>query len=176
MAVRRQLSLLEGRDLVFAMKTKKKTGRPEYRYYLTEKGHEGFPRDYASLAVELLVQLRADDGKNRVTRLFEDRRKDLVERCRGRVVGKTLEARVHEVSRLLSEDGYMATWEKLGPNQYLIKEMNCAVAQIARKFPQICISEEAFLAELLQARVTRKHHILQKDHFCSYLVEGSFSA
>ena len=50
--------------------------------------------------------------------------------------------------------------------------MNCPVAQVAKKFPHVCIYEEEFLSELLQAKVTRRHHLLQKDHFCSYLVEG----
>ena len=75
MAVRRQLTLLEGRDLIFSETEKQKIGRPAHRYYLPDKGHEEFERDY-----------------------------------------------VH--------------------------------------------------SELLQAKVTRRHHILQKDHFYSYLVEG----
>jgi len=107
-----------------------------------------------------------------INQVLEERKRGYVKRCRGKVSGKTLEARVHEVTRLLSEDGYMASWERLGPNKYLIKEMNCAVAQVAKRFPETCIFEEGFLAELLLAKVTRRHHILQKDHFCSYLVEG----
>ena len=90
----------------------------------------------------------------------------------GKGFGKDLGGACSWVTRLLSEDGYMANWERLGPNTYLIKEMNCAVAQVAKRFPETCIFEEGFLAELLLAKVTRKHHILQKDHFCSYLVEG----
>ncbi|MDA2926626.1 HTH domain-containing protein [Acidobacteria bacterium AH-259-G07] len=172
MAVRRQLMLLEGDDLVLTLEEKKKSGRPVQQYYLTEKGHESFERDYAGLAMELLVGIRSLDGRTKVNELFEWRSKEHVERCRGRVLGKTLEARVHQVTQVLTQDGYMATWEKLGPKRYLIKEMNCAVARVARKFPHACVYEQEFLSELLQAKVTRKHHILQKDHFCSYLVEG----
>ncbi len=64
-------------------------------------------------------------------------------------------------------------WERLGPNKYLIKEMNCAVAQVAKSFPETCIFEEGFLAELLLAKVTHRHHILQNDQYCSYLVEAA---
>jgi len=66
----------------------------------------------------------------------------------------------------------MATWEKVGPQSYLIKEMNCPVSRVARRFPQLCIYEESLLAELLQVRVSRQHHILRKEQYCSYLVEG----
>ena len=172
MAVRRQLTLLEGNDLLFSEKEKQKIGRPAFRYYLTEKGHEQFERDYANLVLDLLVSLRSMDGKTKISQLFEKRKTTSVERAQQRVLGRTLEARVHEVTQLLVEEGYMARWEKLGPKKFLIKEMNCAVAQVAKKFPHVCIYEEEFLSELLQAKVSRKHHLLQKDHFCSYLVEG----
>ena len=172
MAVRRQLIFLEGHDLVVSRREKQKIGRPLQRYYLTEKGHERFDRRYPELAIELLTQLRVLDGKTKINQLFELRRKTEFDRCQDRVQGKTLEARVHQVTQILTENGYMAKWEKIDENKYLIKEMNCAVAQVARKFPQACIEEEHFLAELLQAKVTRQHHILHKDQFCSYLVEG----
>jgi len=158
--------------LIVSEREKQKIGRPSYRYYLTEKGHEEFERDYANLVIDLLGSIRSIDGPEKINQVLEERKRGYVERCRGRVLGKTLEARVHQVTRLLSEDGYMASWERLGPKKYLIKEMNCAVAQVAKRFPETCIFEEGLLAELLLAKVTRKHHILQKDHFCSYLVEG----
>ena len=172
MAVRRQLTLLEGNDLLFSEKEKQKIGRPAFRYYLTEKGHEQFERDYANLVLDLLVSLRSMDGKTKINQLFEERKTTSVERAQQKVLGRTLEARVHEVTQLLAENGYMARWEELGPKKFLIKEMNCPVAQVAKKFPHVCIYEEEFLSELLQAKVSRRHHLLQKDHFCSYLVEG----
>ncbi len=171
MAVRRQLALLEGHDLIFSEKEKRRIGRPAHRYYLTERGHEEFERDYANLVIDLLGSIRSIDGQEKINQVFEERKRGSVERCRGRVLGEALEVRVDEVTRLLNEDGYMAHWERLGPNRYLIKEMNCAVAQVAKRFPETCIFEEGCLAELLQATVTRRHHILQEDHFCSYLVE-----
>ncbi len=106
MAVRRQLTLLEGHNLIFSEREKQKIGRPSYRYYLTEKGHEEFERDYANLVIDLLGSIRSIDGQEKINQLFEERMREYVERCRGKVLGKTLEARVHEVTRLLSEDGY----------------------------------------------------------------------
>ncbi len=129
----------------FFREEKQKIGRPSYGYYLTEKGHEEFERDYANLVSDLFGSIRSIDGQEKINQVFEERKREYVERCRGKVLEKTLEARVPEVTRLLSEDGYMASWERLGPNKYLIKEMNCAVAQVAKRFPEICIFEEVFL-------------------------------
>jgi predicted ArsR family transcriptional regulator len=172
MAVRRQLTLLEGKNLVFSQKNKQKIGRPTNSYFLTDKGHEEFHRDYANLAVDLLVSLRSLDGKEKLNEVFETRKQEYLQRYRQKIPGKTLEARVNQLTQLLTQDGYMANWERVGSNKYLIKEMNCSVAQVAERFPHLCIYEEELLSELLQAKVTRKHHLLHKDHYCSYLVEG----
>jgi len=172
MAVRKQLILLEGDGLIFSENERKKVGRPAKRYSLTDQGHEYFERDYANLAIDLLATLRSLDGRRKVKQVFERRMHEDLKTARKRVSGKTLEARVHDVTKLFAEKGYMAKWEKITPDKYLIKLMNCAVLQVARKFPQICVCEEAFLTELLQAKVTRRHYILKNGHLCSYLVEA----
>ena len=172
MAVRKQLILLEGDGLIFSENERKKVGRPAKRYSLTDQGHEYFERDYANLAIDLLATLRSLDGRRKVKQVFERRMHEDLKTARKRVSGKTLEARVHDVTKLFAEKGYMAKWEKIAPDKYLIKLMNCAVLQVARKFPQICVCEEAFLTELLQAKVTRRHYILKNGHLCSYLVEA----
>ncbi len=172
MAVRRQVTLLEGDGLIFSENERKKVGRPAKRYYLTDQGHEYFERDYANLAIELLAALRSLNGKRNLNQVFERRMHEDLKTARKRVLGKTLEARVHDATKWFTEKGYMAKWEKIATDKYLIKFMNCAVLQVATKFPQICVCEEDFLSELLQAKVTRRHYILKSGHFCSYLVEG----
>ncbi len=172
MAVRRQLTLLEGDGLIFSEKERKEIGRPAKRYYLTDQGHENFERDYANLAIELLAALRSLNGKKNLNQVFERRMHEDLKSARKRVLGKTLEARVHDATKWFTEKGYMARWEKIATDKYLIKFMNCAALQVAKKFPQICVCEEDLLSELLQAKVTRRHYILKSGHFCSYLVEG----
>ena len=172
MAVRRQVSLLEGGGQLFSSADRGKKGRPALRYYLTEKGHEAFCRRYATLANELLVALRARIGKEKIEEILRYRKQQHLEQARRRLYGKTLGARVQGVSRFLNEQGYMTAWESVSPGQYLIRLMNCPVEKVARKFPQLCLCEESFLSELLEVPVTRKHHLLRKQHFCSYLVPG----
>ena len=172
MAVRRQLTLLEGDGLIFSENERKKIGRPAKRYYLTDQGHEYFERDYANLAIELLAALRSLNGKRNVNQVFKRRMHEDLKAARKRVLGKTLEARVHDATKWFTEKGYRARWEKIATDNYLIKFMNCAVLQVAKKFPQVCVCEEDFLSELLQAKVARRHYILKNGHFCSYLVEG----
>ena len=89
MAVRRQLTLLEGDGLIFSENERKKIGRPAKRYYLTDQGHEYFERDYANLTIELLAALRSLNGKRNVSQVFERRMHEDLETARKRVLGKT---------------------------------------------------------------------------------------
>ena len=141
------------------------------RYSLTDKGHERFARDYAGLAIDLLRAARSLDGKDKVAELFEFCKKELLEEAKEHVLDGTLAAKVHKITEWLCERGYMAQWQELGPDSYLIKLMNCPIAQVAKRFPHACLCEQKLLSEVLGAKVERQHYILQKDHFCSYLVE-----
>ena len=53
--VRRHLDILQRDGLVTYRLVRKKAGRPEYSYYLTEAGQESLPKDYHRL-LGLLVQ------------------------------------------------------------------------------------------------------------------------
>ncbi len=171
MAVHRQLDLLEKEGLVFSQARKFGKGRPPKHFFLTQEGHEGFERSYDELANDVLVALRFVDGKEKIKQVFDSRKNRQLEEARGRILGTTLEARIHSLTAMLTEDGYMAEWRKVGSNRYEIRLMNCAVDRVARRFPQVCLCEEEFLSEALGTRVRRNRHILQKDQFCSYVVE-----
>ncbi len=171
MSVRRQLAELERQGLVYVEREKLAMGRPAGRYFLTDKGHEGFARDYAGLAIGLLQAARSLDGKDKVAELFEFWMEGHLEEAKGHVQGGTLAAKVHKITEWLCERGYMAQWEESGPDKYLIKLMNCPIAQVAKSFPHACLCEQKMLSEVLGAKVERQHYLLQEDHFCSYLVE-----
>ena len=80
MAVRRQLTLLEGLRLIFSEREKQEIGRPSYRYYLTKKGHEEFERDYANLVIELCGSIRSIYGPEKINQVLEERKRGSVER------------------------------------------------------------------------------------------------
>jgi DeoR family suf operon transcriptional repressor len=49
-------------------------------------------------------------------------------------------------------------------------EHNCAIQEIAQKFPEICEAEAKFLGAVLDAEVTRERHILHGCTACEYRV------
>jgi DeoR family suf operon transcriptional repressor len=71
------------------------------------------------------------------------------------------------VARALSDEGYMAEGRGDATAGTLI-EHNCAIPAVAERFPEICAAEAKFLAEVLEAEVDRREHILSGCPACEY--------
>ena len=56
--VRRHLDILERDGLVDNSEVRKPTGRPQYSFHLTEKGHDSVPKDYSRLLNELVSDIK----------------------------------------------------------------------------------------------------------------------
>lgn len=169
-AVRQHLQSLAAADLVVHRDARPGPGRPRRSYRLAPAAEALFPKAYGELTLELLDHL-ADEDPAIVQRVFERRRAARVARVRARLEGRSFDARVAELARLLDEDGYLADCERLADGSYRIRQHNCAVLAVARRFGHACTSELAFLREVLpDAKVTRVAHILSDSHACVYEV------
>ena len=83
----------------------------------------------------------------------------------------TLAARVAELAAILDEDGYLADWQQVDDQTFVLREFNCAVHHVARRFQQACGSEIEFIQTVLpDATVERQHHILRGEIFCGYRI------
>lgn len=169
-AVRQHLQGLAAADLVAHREERPGPGRPRHVYRLAPAADALFPRSYGELTVELLDYI-GDEDPELVKRAFERRRRARVERVRERLEGLTFGARVEEVARVLDEDGYLADCEELPDGSFQIREHNCAILAVARRYGHACGTEIAFLREVLpEAEVTRVAHILSGSHACVYEV------
>ena len=171
MAVRRHIRRLHSAGFVQIEKSQRGRGRPAHLVLLTDLGDGLFPKAYDRFSADLIRGVVSLDGNAKVEQLFETRKSHLLQKYVGRMDGKTGSARVREAVRILSEEGYMAECSSLNPGTFRITEHNCAIAHIAREYPQVCESELCFLAEMLGADVQRDAHVLKGDSECSYLVQ-----
>ena len=106
-----------------------------------------------------------------VDRLFERRRQRRVDRAKARLRGKPFDARVHELARILDEDGYLAGVERAEDGSWLIVEHNCAILEVALRYGQACSSEIGFLRQVMpDADIERLSHMASGDHQCGYSV------
>ena len=78
---------------------------------------------------------------------------------------------VDELTRILDEDGYLASWEATGDGSFVIVEHNCAIWAVASRYGQACASELDFIATVLpDARVERTQHMVEGAKRCAYRV------
>jgi predicted ArsR family transcriptional regulator len=93
----------------------------------------------------------------------------LTRRLQGELAGSTPDERLRALSRVLSEEGYMAE-VTIRSGQATLTEHNCAIPAVAERFPEICAAEARFLADVLGAQVERREHILDGCSACEYHV------
>jgi len=148
-----------------------KRGRRTLVYSVTPEGDALFPKAYGELTNELLGFLD-DEAPETVDRLFVRRRDARTTNALARLAPlDDLAAKVDELTRILDEDGYLASWSEEPDGSFLIVEHNCAIWAVASRYGQACSSEIDFIrAALAPATVERTSHMVQGDRRCAYRV------
>jgi len=172
MAVRRHLGSLQQEGLVHARIVKQARGRPTYRYKLTEKAEGLFPSGYDNFATELLDTVYEMSGHKGVMDLLNLRHERLIAKLKPRFDNMDLRARVEEVVKYYSENGFMTDWETLPDGNYIIYQHHCAVHDLANKYRQVCVLEPRLIEALLGVKVQRQQYMLRNDPVCGYLVQA----
>jgi predicted ArsR family transcriptional regulator len=172
---RQHLSALLAAGLVDANEAvePRRRGRRTLVYRITAAGEEHFPKAYGELTNELLGYLD-EEGPGIVDRLFERRREQRIANARARLDAQPdLAHKVEELTHILDEDGYMASYERTGPDSFVIAEQNCAIWAVAQRYGQCCSSEIEFIRAVLPgADVDRIQHKLAGDNRCGYAVRA----
>ena len=147
--------------------------RAELAYVVTDRADALFPKAYGELTNELLgYASEADSGL--VDTLFSRRRDERIRNATERLARRrTLKAKVAELTRILDDDGYLATCEDVSPGVLRIVEHNCAIWAVAQRYGQACTSELDFIrAALPDADVERVQHMVAGAPHCAYEVRA----
>lgn len=173
---RQHLSALARDGLVEAAERpapRPRRGRRTLVYAVTAAADSLFPKAYGELTNELLGYV-ADADPALLEDLFAKRREHRIEAARARLERKRgLGAKVAELTRILDEDGYLATHERVSPGVYLVVEQNCAIWAVAQRYGQACTSEIDFIRAVLpEATVERVQHMIAGERRCAYEVRG----
>jgi predicted ArsR family transcriptional regulator len=170
-AVRQHLSSLEAEGMLMVHVERRSKGRPSHRYALTARGDETFPRCYDVVANILLEELRTWQGEEAVNHLFERQRERMTALIQTRLGERSLPARLHELARIHSENGFMAEACEEDDSFLLIKR-NCALRSIARQHPMVCCQgEEGMMRHLLGAKeVVHEKSIVEGEHYCQFRI------
>jgi DeoR family suf operon transcriptional repressor len=149
-------------------------GRRTLAYAATPSADGYFPKAYGELTNELLGYL-GDTDPALLDDIFAKRREHRIAGARARLAPKrTLAARVAELTKILDEDGYLATSERVGTSTYRIVEHNCAIWAVAQRYGQACTSEIDFIrAALPDATVERVQHMVAGERHCAYEIRAA---
>ena len=107
-AVRHHLKELEAGALVEYERQHRGVGAPAFAYQLSAAGEALFPRRYEATLTDLLDYVVEREGRAAAVAVLEARYGALTRRLQDELAGATPAQRMAAVTRLLSDEGYMA--------------------------------------------------------------------
>lgn len=170
---RQQLVKLAEEGLINAACKSAGVGRPYTLYSLSSAGLAKFPDSHADVTVQLLHSVKSLLGDNALDLLISDREKNTYKRYEQRLKGaKNLEDKLKRLTKIRTEEGYMAEWKKENEIYYFI-ENHCPICAAATSCQQFCGAELNNFRNLLgkDLIVERTQHILADDNRCVYQIE-----
>jgi DeoR family suf operon transcriptional repressor len=167
-AVRQHLTVLRFAGLVVSHKNHGQAGRPAERYRATTLTEPLFGSAANTLPIELLEHMEAEEPAL-IGRVFDRRRRQMVDAAENRLAGKTVGQQVAILTDLLDEQGYLADFECVTAGHFRINLHNCAIWSVANQYPQACAAELDYLRALIpEAHVQRITHKTSGAHTCAY--------
>jgi len=181
--VRRHLDILQRDHLVAFSEVRKKTGRPEYSFYLTEDGQEALPKDYSKLLSNVVKQLSelsesdtlGKDGSGILDLVFSRLADEVVKPIKAELAGKGLGERVASLERHLGEQTFLPEMEVVD-GTLNIRLMNCPFRSVALESKSVCAFDLNVICSVLDMDVERHDCIHDGDSGCMYTVDLSAEA
>jgi len=169
MGVRRHLNTLERDGMIKASLVRQSMGRPTNIYSLTDKAEDQFPKAYRQLALDLLDVVVDLDGEKKVKEIFDHREEYLRVRYQPMISGESLKEKVESLLDVQNDKGYMAEIDE-NDEGFLIREFNCPIAEIAKKYPEACEGERKLFENLLGVDVINMQCMGRGDRVCAYQI------
>ncbi len=172
--VREHLEGLEGLGLVARAGTRRAgRGRPQVLWSLASGAERLFPESQGPVLADLVRTLVAEGAEPRVERFLRERLTARRSEVGGRLEGLAGRARLREVARILSEDGFLAEVEpRKEDGAPVLRLCHCPVRDLVDATRIPCRLELAFVAEMLGADLERLSYIPDGGAACRYAVKG----
>lgn len=173
--VRRHLDILQRDGMVRFGEVRKKTGRPEHAFSLTERGHESMPKHYDSLLSGLLHEFGHLDARQMAGKTGAEALEiALAQLGRGtarRYLDPDAGSRMATAVRALSELEFEPEVQE-GPTGTRISLSNCPFRSVALSDDVVCSYDSAMLEAILGTPVRRERCISRGHDCCEYFAEA----
>jgi predicted ArsR family transcriptional regulator len=165
-AVRQHLTTLIVRGLVERVHPRATGGRPQARYALTPEGRELFPRNYGAIAAALVAQLQLKIGDDQVGAMLQELGATVAS-TQPRLQDEDNEALVRALAERLDALGYEAIPARHG-NEWQVEAFNCVFHGLARRHPEVCKFDLAYMEGVSGRRVHHMECIVRGGHVCRF--------
>ena len=172
-AIRQHLEALERNGLVERFTTTPTgRGRPPLAWRVTPASANAFPDRHADLTVELIDSVRTALGADALQAVLNARSIRQKAAYTSEVGGGSLSARVHDLARLRSGEGYLAEAHDMSDGSVILVEHHCPIADAARSCDGLCSSELDVFRTVLGPTISieRRQHLLAGDPRCDYVI------
>ncbi len=174
MGARQHLLRLEEKTLVNHFLQKADVGRPKQMWQLTELGHKRFPDRHADLTLHLIESVSEIFGEQGLEQVILQREKQMLEKYQAALtLCNSLVSKVETLALMRSQEGYMASVEKVASSEYLLIESHCPICAAARECQNFCRSELTIFQQCLGENysVERSEYLLTGDRRCAYRIK-----
>ena len=173
--IRRHLDILQRDRFVAFEEVRKKTGRPEYSFFLTEGGQKALPKDYDRLlnqVMQLMTSATAQDIKgmhgSQVLELVFRRMADQVCKENEKLVAdQDLKHRLTALMGLLAKEDFSPVAE-LVDETLQIRLLNCPFHLVALQNKSVCSFDENLISTMLDLKLAREDNVCDGDSSCMY--------
>lgn len=173
MGARQHLLRLERKKLVCNFLERASIGRPKQMWRLTELGHQRFPDRHSDLTLQLLDSVNSVFGEQGLAQLVSVREQEVLSKYRKALKHcKTLVSKVSVLALIRSDEGYIASVEKVSDQHYVLIENHCPICVAASQCQSLCRSELVIFQQCLGDKYTveRSEYLLAGDRRCSYKI------
>jgi predicted ArsR family transcriptional regulator len=173
MAVRQHLYQLVKEKMVTFSEPHRSIGRPNKIWSLTAEAAKFFPDAHATLALQILDNVKLAFGPESIAKLVDARTTQQIDLYRQRVLGlNSLKDRLITLAKIRTEEGYMADVVSDSGDSFLLLEHHCPICSAASACRGLCDSELTVFRALVEdlASVERVDHILAGATRCAYRV------
>lgn len=167
--VRHHLNALLAEGAIEATSIRRKVGRPYYVYSLSQHGQELFPKRYVRLTSRLLDELKDKLPQEAIGEIFEGVVETVLQEHRGEFEHLPLEDRLDYLTELLSEEGFLSTWERT-PDGYRLVEYSCPYLSIGSTHTEVCHFDRQLINGILQVNVLQESCMLHGANCCQFSI------
>lgn len=171
-SVRHHLDILIGEDMVEAVGVRRRdgAGRPSQVYKLTPQAARLFPQRHDAIVDGLLDEMKAALPAEQVRTFFIHLADKTAGEAPAALPDQSVEQRLEEIARFLTEKGYNARWEEKD-GRYELHAYNCPYVGTADRHHELCMMDQELMRALVPGATRYQTRALHGASHCTYIIE-----